>query len=101
MPKSEAKKSKEDVAPRDPLAGQEERGTPEEQGGADHAVYAHGEGTHASGICRGDENAFADRGVEPPDDVGDPEGRMTFEFSLVHVRDTLNAPPAPLLFLRL
>ena len=31
------------------------------------------------------EKLFADRGVESPDDVGDPQGRMSFQFSFVHL----------------
>ena len=37
------------------------------------------------GFGLGPEYAFADRGVESPDDVGDPQGRMSFQFSFVHL----------------
>ena len=74
-----------DVAPGDPFAGQQQRDRPEQQRRAHHAVDAQREGVDPSGVGLGPEHAFADRGVESPDDVGDPQGRMSFQFSFVHL----------------
>ena len=82
-----SEQQQEDVARRDPLPRHEQRHGPKEQTSPDHAIDAQGERTDAPGIGGGDEHAFADGCVEPPDDVGDPQGRMTFQLAAVHVRN--------------
>lgn len=77
-------KQHDDIARRDPLAGQETRDRPKQQGGAHHAIDAQGERVDASGIGAGDQDAFTNRGIQSPDDVGDPQSRMPFEPTAIH-----------------
>ena len=51
----------------------------------EHAVGAQCERTDSLCVVFGSEHAFADRCVEAPNDIGDPQGRMSFQFSFVHV----------------
>ena len=74
-----------DVAPCDSLAGQEKRDAPEQQAGSQHAVDAQRERTDPAGVVLRPEHALADGRVEAPDEICDPEGRVAFQFSFVHV----------------